>query len=162
MLKKITKLATIVGISVSLLVFAIITSPDLSKFAIRSIWAQTNSNNSTNSTNVDKSTMALAMSELAKIHLSAANEALMKGNTTAAFAQMNLAYLQLAMLGMKDMGTINQTQAMKFMQGGGQKSLTQSSSPSDTKLMVPENCIIIQGGVLECRDILTGSYSLAK
>ena len=34
-------------------------------------------------------------------------------------------------------------QAMKFMQGGG-KAL-------DTK-MVPDNCIIIQGGVLTCHD----------
>jgi len=97
--------------------------------------------------------MDFAMAELAKIHLMAADRALMKGNTTAAFNQMNLAYLQLSMLGMKDMGTLNETQAMKFMQGRG--------GASDIK-MVPENCIIIQGGVLECRDILTGSYSLAK
>jgi hypothetical protein len=97
--------------------------------------------------------MDFAMAELAKIHLMAADRALMKGNTTAAFNQMNLAYLQLSMLGMKDMGTLNETQAMKFMKGGG--------VASDSK-MVPDNCIIIQGGVLECRDILTGSYSLAK
>jgi hypothetical protein len=96
--------------------------------------------------------MDFAMAELAKIHLMAADRALMKGNTTAAFNQMNLAYLQLSMLGMKDMGTLNETQAMKFMQDGG---------PASDK-MVPENCIIIQGGVLECSDILTGSYSLAK
>jgi len=41
--------------------------------------------------------MDLAMSELARIHLIAANEALMKGDTTAAFSQMNLAYLQFSM-----------------------------------------------------------------
>ena len=29
-------------------------------------------------------------------------------------------------------------------------------------IMVPENCIIIHGDVLEYRDPLTGSYSLAK
>jgi hypothetical protein len=40
----------------------------------------------------------------------------MKGDTTAAFSQMNLAYLQFSMLGMKDMGTMNETQMMKFMQ----------------------------------------------
>ena len=102
--------------------------------------------------------MELAMSELAKIHLMAANEALMKGNTTAAFAQMNLAYLQLSVLGMKDMGTLNETQVMKFMQSGEKGS----SSSSNSKIMVPDNCIIIQGGILECRDILTGSYSLAR
>jgi hypothetical protein len=159
---KIIMLGTIVGISVAVSLF-IIVSAHISKFAIRSVSAQTNNNNNnsnaTNSTSQSKSTMDLAMSELAKIHLMAANEALMKGNTTAAFTQMNLAYLQLSMLGMKDMGTLNETQAMKFMQSGAQKS---SSSSSDSKMMVPDNCIIIKGGVLECRDILTGSYSLAK
>jgi hypothetical protein len=90
----------------------------------------------------------------------AANEALMKGNTTAAFSQMNLAYLQLSMLGMKDMGRMNVTQMMKFMQGAEQSSSPSSSSAS--KMTIPENCIIIQGGILQCRDILTGSYSLAK
>jgi len=103
--------------------------------------------------------MDLAMSELARIHLMAANEALMKGNTTAAFSQMNLAYLQLSMLGMKDMGRMNETQMMKFMQSGAEQSSSPSSSANN---MIPENCIIIQGGVLQCRDILTGSYSLAK
>ena len=58
------------------------------------------------------------MSELARIHLIAANQALMKGDTTAAFSQMNLAYLQFSMLEMKDMGTMNETQMMKFMQSG--------------------------------------------
>ena len=66
-------------------------------------------------------------------------------NIHIAFNQMNLAYLQLAMLGMNDM-VLNETQAMKFMQGGG-KAL-------DRK-MGPENCIIIQGGVLACHDNLT-------
>jgi hypothetical protein len=120
--------------------------------------AQKDNNNSNN--NLTKSTMDLAMSELARIHLMAANEALIKGNTTAAFSQMNLAYLQLSMLGMKDMGRMNETQMMKFMQSGAEQSSSPSSSAS--KMMVPENCIIIQGGVLQCRDILTGSYSLAK
>ena len=105
--------------------------------------------------------MDLAMSELARIHLMAANEALMKGNTTAAFSQMNLANLQLSMLDMKDMGRMNETQMMGFMQSGAEQSSSPSSSSAD-KMMVPENCIIIQGGVLQCRDILTGSYSLAK
>ena len=76
---------------------------------------------------------------------------------------MNLAYLQFSMLGMKDMGRMNETQMMKFMQSGPeQSSFPSSSSSSASKIMVPENCIIIQGGVLQCRDILTGSYSLAK
>ena len=76
---------------------------------------------------------------------------------------MNLAYLQLSMLGMKNMGTMNETEAMKFMQSGEERSSSpSSSSSSDSKMMIPDNCIIIQGGALQCRDILTGSYSLAK
>jgi hypothetical protein len=60
-----------------------------------------------------KNTISFAMEELAKLHLMIADQALKKGNNTEAFNQMNLAYLQLSMLGMKDMGTLNQTQAMK-------------------------------------------------
>jgi hypothetical protein len=77
---------------------------------------------------------------------------------------MNLAYLQLSMLGMKDMGTMNETQIMKFMQSGAEQSssLSSPSSSSASKMMIPENCIIIQGGILQCRDILAGSCSLAK
>jgi hypothetical protein len=139
-------LPIIVSILAAVLVF-IITSTVTNGFVIYPVSAQVNSSNT------NKTSMDFAMAELAKIHLMAADRALMKGNTTEAFNQMNLAYLQLSMLGMKDMGTLNETQAMKFMKDGG--------VASDSK-MVPDNCIIIQGGVLECRDILTGSYSLAK
>jgi hypothetical protein len=45
------------------------------------------------------------------------------------------------------MGTLNETQAIKFMQGGE---------------VTDQNCIIIQDGILECLDPLTRSYSLAK
>lgn len=163
MLTKISILIKILSISVAVLLFTI-TATYTSKVVIYPVSAQID-NNSNN--NITKSTMDLAMSELARIHLMTANEALMKGNTTAAFSQMNLAYLQLSMLGMKDMGRMNETQMMKFMQSGAEQSSSPSSpsSPSPTsarKMMIPENCIIIQGGVLECRDILTGSYSLAK
>jgi hypothetical protein len=150
-------LIKIFGISVAVLLLFTITSTDTSRVVIYPVSAQMNNNSNNNAT---KSTMDLAMSELARIHLMAANEALMKGNTTAAFSQMNLAYLQFSMLGMKDMGRMNETQMMKFMQGGAEQPSSPSSSTS--KIMVPENCIIIQGGVLQCRDILTGSYSLAK
>ena len=152
-------LIKILSISIAVLLFTI-TSTDTNRVVIYPVSAQMD-NNSNNNNNVTKSTMDLAMSELARIHLIAANDALMKGNTTAAFSQMNLAYLQLSMLEMKDMGTMNETQMMKFMQNEPEQS---SSSPSSSasKIMVPENCIIIQGGVLQCRDILTGSYSLAK
>ena len=62
------------------------------------------------------------------------------------------------MLGMKDMGRMNETQMMKFMQNGAGQTSSSSSSSSANK-MIPENFIIIQGGVLQCHDILTGSYS---
>ena len=158
MLIKISMLIKILSISIAVLLFTI-TSTDTNRVVIYPISAQMDNNSNNN--NVTKSTMDLAMSELARIHLIAANDALMKGNTTAAFSQMNLAYLQLSMLEMKDMGTMNETQMMKFMQNEPEQS---SSSPSSSasKIMVPENCIIIEGGVLQCRDILTGSYSLAK
>src|SRR5918911_5685387 len=159
MLIKISMLIKILSISVAVLLFTI-TSTDTNRVVIYPVSAQMD-NNSNNNNNVTKSTMDLAMSELARIHLIAANDALMKGNTTAAFSQMNLAYLQLSMLEMKDMGRMNETQMMKFMQSGAEQSSSPSSS-SASKMMIPENCIIIQGGVLQCRDILTGSYSLAK
>ena len=145
-------------IIVSVLAVVMITCTVTNGFVIYPVSAQVNSS-STNKTSMD-----FAMFELAKIHLTAADRALMKGNNTQAFNQMNLAYLQLSMLGMKDMGTLNETQAMKCVrtsyemcdvQGGGGGVASYSK-------MVPDNCIIIQGGVLECRDILTGSYSLAK
>ena len=157
MLTKVSTLIKILSISVAVLLFTM-TSTDTSRIVIYPVSAQMDNNSNDNAT---KSTMDLAMSELARIHLIAANEALMKGNTTAAFSQMNLAYLQFSMLEMKDMGRLNETQMMKFMQSGTEQSSTPSSS-SASKMMVPENCIIIQGGILQCRDILTGSYSLAK
>jgi hypothetical protein len=164
MLKKINMLIKILGISALVLLF-IISCTDTSRVVIYPVSAQTdnNSSNGPNSNNnATKNTMDLAMSEFARIHLIAANQALMKGDTIAAFSQMNLAYLQFSMLEMKDMGRMNETQMMKFMQSGPEQSSSPSSSSSASKLMVPENCIIIQGGVLQCRDILTGSYSLAK
>ena len=134
-----------------ILLFTVLTTTVASGFVIYPASAQVNN------INTNKKSMDAAMAELAKLHIAAADQALMNGNTTAAFSQMNLANLQLAMLGMKDMGTLNETQAMKFMQGGGGKASGAKMVP-----VVPDNCIIIQGGILECRDILTGSYSLAK
>jgi hypothetical protein len=163
MLTKTSMLIRILSISALVLLFAIACT-DTSRVVIYPVYAQmgNNSSNVTNSNNnATKNTMDLAMSELARIHLIAANEALMKGDTTAAFSQMNLAYLQFSMLELRDMGTMNETQMMKFMQTGPERVSSPSSS-SAGKMMVPENCIIIQGGVLQCRDILTGSYSLAK
>jgi hypothetical protein len=152
-----TKKTKALPIIVSVLAVVMITCTVTNGFVIYPVSAQVNSSNT------NKTSMDFAMFELAKIHLMAADRALMKGNNTEAFNQMNLAYLQLSMLGMKDMGTLNETQAMKCVrtsyemcdvQGGG-------GVASDSK-MVPDNCIIIQGGLLKCRDILTASYSLAK
>jgi hypothetical protein len=143
-----TKTSTTFTIVVSVVLISVLVTTIPQNDSVYTVSAQMNNSNHTNN-----NSMNFAMDELAKLHLMVADQALKNGNTTAAFNQMNLAYLQLAMLGMKDMGTLNETQAMKFMQGGG-KAL-------DTK-MVPENCIIIQGGVLACHDTLTGTYSLAK
>jgi hypothetical protein len=143
-----TKTSTTLAIVVAVLLISVLVTTIPQNDSVYPVSAQMNNSNNTNN-----NSMNFAMGELAKLHLMIADQALKNGNTTAAFNQMNLAYLQLAMLGMKDMGTLNETQAMKFMQGEG-KAL-------DTK-MVPENCIIIQGGVLACHDTLTGTYSLAK
>jgi hypothetical protein len=146
-IKKTRTLTIAVNEVAEILLFTVLTSTVACGFVIYPVSAQVN--------NIDtnKKSMDIAMAELAKLHLTAADQALMRGNTTAAFNQMNLAYLQFSMLGMKDMGTLNETQAMKLMQGGGIGSGAKT---------VPDNCIIIHGGILECRDILTGSYSLAK
>ena len=153
-----TKTSTTLAIVVSVVLITILVTTIPQNESVYSVSAQVNNSNKPNSTS-----MNFAMEELAKLHLMIADRALKKGNTTEAFNQMNLAYLQLSMLGMKDMGTLNQTQAMKCVrtsyemcdvQGGGGVALNSR--------MVPDNCIIIQGGLLKCRDILTASYSLAK
>ena len=143
-----TKTSTTFAIVVSVVLISVLVTTIPQNDSVYTVSAQMNDSN-----NINNNSMNFAMGELAKLHLMIADQALKNGNTTAAFNQMNLAYLQLAMLGMKDMATLNETQAMKFMQGGG--------TALGTK-MVPENCILIQGGVLACHDILTGTYSLAK
>jgi hypothetical protein len=61
--------------------------------SVSSVSAQNNNGNTTNS-----NSMNFAIDTLTKIHLLAANESLMNGDTTRAFSQVNLAYLQLAMI----------------------------------------------------------------
>ena len=143
------KTSTTFAIVVSVVLISVLVTTIPQNDSVYPVSAQMNNSNN----NTSKNSMNFAMGELAKLHLMIADQELKNGNTTAAFNQMNLAYLQLAMLGMKDMGKLNETQAMKFMQGGG--------TALGTK-MVPENCILIQGGVLACHDTLTGTYSLAK
>jgi hypothetical protein len=96
--------------------------------------------------------MTSAMVELARIHLRDADKALTTGNTTGAVEQLSLARLQISMMGMKTMATMNETQAMDFMKGGG----------GGATMAVPDNCILLKGGVLECRDPLTQSISFSK
>ena len=116
-------------------------------FAIHPIYAQTNTNNGN---------MTDAMVMLARFHLKAADAALANGNNTAALNELTLSQLQVLMLGMKTMGTVDVAQVMQLMKGtGGAGSASNNSS-------VPDNCIILKGGVLECRDSLTQSISFSS
>jgi hypothetical protein len=152
-----TKTSTTLAIVVSVVLISILVTTIPQNESVYSVSAQVNNSNNTNSTS-----MNFAMEELAKLHLMIADRALKKGNTTEAFNQMNLAYLQLSMLGMKDMGTLNQTQAMKCVRTSYEMCDVQGGGVALDSRMVPDNCIIIQGGVLKCRDILTASYSFTK
>jgi hypothetical protein len=153
-----TKTSTTLSIVVSSVVLiSILVTTIPQNDSVYSVSAQVNNSNNTNSTS-----MNFAMEELAKLHLMIADRALKKANTTEAFNQMNLAYLQLSMLGMKDMGTLNQTQAMKCVRTSYEMCDVQGGGVALDSKMIPDNCIIIQGGVLKCRDILTASYSLTK
>ena len=152
-----TKTSTTLSIVVSVVLISILVTTIPQNDSVYSVSAQVNNSNNTNSTS-----MNFAMEELAKLHLMIADQALKKGNNTEAFNQMNLAYLQLSMLGMKDMGTLNQTQAMKCVRTSYEMCDVQGGGVALDSRMVPDNCIIIQGGVLKCRDILTASYSLTK
>jgi hypothetical protein len=152
-----TKTSTTLSIVVSVVLISILVTTIPQNDSGYSVSAQVNNGNKPNSTS-----MNFAMEELAKLHLMIADRALKKANTTEAFNQMNLAYLQLSMLGMKDMGTLNQTQAMKCVRTSYEMCDVQGGGVALDSKMVPDNCIIIQGGVLKCRDILTASYSLAK
>jgi hypothetical protein len=55
---------------------------------------------------------------------------------------------------MKTMGTVNVAQAMQLMKITG--------TGISSKCSVPDNCIILKGGVLECRDSLTQSISFTN
>jgi len=116
-----------------------------SEFENHQVCAQTNTSNGN---------MTSAMVMLARFHLKAADTALANGNDTAALNELTMAQLQVLALGMKPMGTVNMAQAMQLMNGTGPGISSKSS--------VPDNCIILKGGVLECRDSLTQSISFTK
>ena len=113
-------------------------------FANHEVYGQKNTRNAN---------MTSAMVMLARFHLKAADTALANGNNTAALNELTLAQLQVLSLGMKLMGTVDMAQAMQLLKSTG--SVTSGSS-------VPDNCIILKGGVLECRDSLTRSISLSN
>ena len=118
-------------------------------FAFHSVWAQQMNDG------VSSSNMTSAMIESARMHLIDANKALMTGNKTAALEQLSLAQLQISMMDMKTMTTLNETQAMDFMTSG---NLSGMINPK----MIPANCILLNTGVLQCRDSLTQSISFSR
>jgi hypothetical protein len=88
----------------------------------------------------DTENMTAPMMESARFHLKAADELLMKGDTTAALDQINLAEIQLSLLNMDFQGTsMNQTQAMEFIIGGSLSSMRMAA-----------NCIIDSQAMVRC------------
>jgi DNA-binding protein Fis len=88
----------------------------------------------------DTENMTAPMMESARFHLKAADELLMKGDTTAALDQINLAEIQLSLLNMGFQETsMNQTQAMEFIIGGSLSSMRMAA-----------NCIIDSQAMIRC------------
>lgn len=88
----------------------------------------------------DTENMTAPMMESARFHLKAADELLMKGDSTAALDQINLAEIQLSLLNMGFQETsMNQTQAMEFIIGGSLSSMRMAA-----------NCIIDSQAMVLC------------
>ena len=88
----------------------------------------------------DTENMTAPMMESARFHLKAADELLMKGDTTAALDQINLAEIQLSLLNIGFQETsMNQTQAMEFIIGGSLSSVRMAA-----------NCIIDSQAIVRC------------
>jgi DNA-binding protein Fis len=88
----------------------------------------------------DTENMTAPMMESARFHLKAADVLLMKGDTTAALDQINLAEIQLSLLNMDFQETsMNQTQAMEFIIGGSLSSMRMAA-----------NCIIDSQAMVRC------------
>ena len=88
----------------------------------------------------DTENMTAPMVESARFHLKAADELLMKGDSTAALDQINLAEIQLSLLNMGFQETsMNQTQAMEFIIGGSLSSMRMAA-----------NCIIDSQAMVLC------------
>jgi hypothetical protein len=119
--------------AISLLVVVITTEIDRDGLAIiRSTLAQTTPTSSEN--------MTAPMMESASFHLKVADRLLMEGNTEAALDQINLAEIQLSLLGMNSGETsMNQAQAMEFTIGGSLSSMKMAA-----------NCIIDNQAMVRC------------
>ena len=131
---------SVVGVGFSVIVLLLLAS--IVPALMTPVMAQLNGPKNANTS------MSSVMMESARMHLRAADKAISTGNASAAMEQMNMARMQIAVMGMKNMGVMNQSQAMQFMEG----------KPTSMKV-VPENCIVLNDGTLECRDSLTNSYS---
>jgi len=88
----------------------------MNTIAFYPVWAQQTTSNSTNMTSI--------MMDSTRLHLNTARNALMNGTTKAASDQITKAQMQLSMLHMKSMGTMNEMQALSFMRPGGAESST--------------------------------------
>jgi hypothetical protein len=115
-----------------------------SSFSIYAVYAQTNSNN-----------MSSSMFESARMHIRAADKALASGNATGALDQVNFAQMQLSMMGMKNMGTMNEQQVKEFMKGGGSGNSSTSSrgggASASNMDSLPQDCLFGDDGMLQCR-----------
>ena len=131
--------------SMSFIVISALVALIVGGFENHQVFAQMNTGNGN---------MTSAMVMLARFHLKAADTELANGNNTAALNELTMAQLQVLALGMKPMGTVDMAQAMQLIKGTGGVTPETSS--------VPDNCIILKGGVLECRDSLTRSISFSN
>ena len=93
-----------------------IEASTMNSIAFYPVWAQQTTSNSTNMTSI--------MMDSTRLHLNTARNALMNGTTKAASDQITKAQMQLSMLHMKSMGTMNEMQALSFMRPGGAERST--------------------------------------
>jgi ABC-type transporter MlaC component len=114
-------------------------------FTIYPVYAQTSGG----------SNMSSSMIESARMHIRAADKALASGNATGALDQVNFAQMQLSMMGMKNMGTMNEQQVKEFMKGGGSGNSSTSSlgggASASNMDSLPQDCLFGDDGMLQCR-----------
>ena len=84
------------------------------------------------SAQANTTSMTSAMTEMVRLHLNAADTALSENDTATALDQINLAQLQLSMMGMESAGTFNGSQPIGYVMGA-------------------DTCLLNNDGVLQCR-----------